>query len=74
MTPDQVKMAMAVLGISVRSLAHIVQLSPGTVMRIKFGDSVTTPNVKIVYDYFVEQGIIFIEPTNECEATIAVRR
>jgi hypothetical protein len=74
MTPDQVKMAMAVLELTVRELATITNLSPGTIMRLRFGAIVSSESRTIVKNYLSDQGVDFIDPTNEHEATIAIRR
>jgi hypothetical protein len=74
MTPDQLKMAMAVLELSVRDLADILNLSPGTIMRLRYGEAVNLTSHTIVRNYLVDHDVDFIDPTDEHEATIAIRR
>jgi len=74
MTPDQIKMAMAVLELSVRDLANATNLAPGTIMRMKYGEGTVLGNREIVRAYLLEQGIDFIDCTDTHESTVAVRR
>jgi hypothetical protein len=74
MTPDQVKMAMAVLELSVRELATVTNLAPGTIMRMRYGENVSVANATVVKAYLSDHDIDFIDATETREATIAVRR
>jgi hypothetical protein len=74
MTPDQLKMAMAVLELSVRELSEVTNLSPGTIMRLRYGEAVNLTSHTIVRNYLVDKGVDFIDATDEHEATIAIRR
>lgn len=75
MTPLQLKLARAALGMGVRELAAAVGVSPTTVMRFETGKgSILSANLEKLQRLLEDRGITFLGPEGEAGPGIRVNR
>lgn len=65
MTPEQCKMARAGLGISVRELAELAQVSTNTISRLEAGEELKPRTVGAIQRALEVAGVIFVDENGE---------
>jgi transcriptional regulator with XRE-family HTH domain len=61
MSPLQCLAGRAVLGMSIRRLAELSEVSTPTIERFEHGREITRPNLKALAKVFADAGITFVE-------------
>ncbi len=72
-TTEQCKMARAALGLRVRDLAALAQVSPNTITRIERGERLQPRTTTAIQSALEKAGVDFIEP-NERGAGVRLRQ
>ena len=60
MTPEQSKMARAALGLGVRDLAELADVSPNTITRLERGESMQRRTLDTIMTALETAGVIFL--------------
>jgi transcriptional regulator with XRE-family HTH domain len=60
MTPEQCRMARAALGLGVREVAKLAEVSPNTVARLERGESLYPRTVETICVALMGAGVIFL--------------
>lgn len=74
MNAHQLRMAMAMLELTVKELSERSGVSRGTIMRLTAGLPVVASNLKVVKSFLETEDIVFIEATGHFDSTVARRR
>lgn len=74
MNAEQLRMALAMLEITVQDLAGRAGVSRGTIMRMTAGLAVMPANRAVIKSFLEGEDVVFIEATDYFNATIARRR
>jgi transcriptional regulator with XRE-family HTH domain len=73
MTPLQLKLARAALGLSIRDLAAAANVAPSTVVRFEAGGATQRRTVDDLRVIIEARGIMFLDAADGGSATIRVR-
>ena len=65
MNAAQCKMARAAMGLGVRDLAKLADVSPNTVARLERGEALKESTVSTIRAALEQAGVIFVEPNGE---------
>jgi transcriptional regulator with XRE-family HTH domain len=65
MVPIQCKMARVALGLGVRELAELADVSPDTIARLERGDALKERTVAAIRAALEKAGVIFVEENGE---------
>ena len=65
MVPIQCKMARTALGLGVRELAKIADVSPNTIARLERGEDMRPSTIASIRAAFEGEGVIFVEENGE---------
>jgi len=74
MTAEQLRMAMAMLDLTVRELAARARVAPNTVMKMMKGRGVQYTSRTVVKLWLESEGLVFIDATETLTETVARRR
>jgi transcriptional regulator with XRE-family HTH domain len=74
MLPEQVRMARAALGWTLKDLAIKADVNVNTISRYEAGSEILTGTMQRIEEVFKEAGVIFIDETDEFRPSIRIRK